>query len=61
MEITESEQQRESGPKTRLKNEQSLRNFSDFNRRSNICVIHVWEGEEKQIGLKKWWLVTPQT
>lgn len=37
MEITESEQQRESGSKPCLKNEQSLRNFSNFNKRSNIC------------------------
>lgn len=39
--------------KLKSKCEQSHRDFWDFNRRSDICVISVWEGEGKEIGVKK--------
>lgn len=49
-ETTQTAQQREN----RLKcNQQSSMNLQDYNKRSNICVTGVLEGEEKKGGAKK--------
>lgn len=51
MEIAQSEQQRENRLKTR--NEESLSDIWDYNKRPAIHSICVLDGEEKEIGLKK--------
>lgn len=43
-EIAQSKQQREN----RWKKKKVLRDLWDYNKRSNICVIEVLEGEEKE-------------
>ena len=50
VEITDAEQKREK----RLKmNEQSLREFQDNIKRTNICIIGVPEGEERVKGTEE--------
>ena len=50
VEITDAEQKREKRLKT---NEESLRNLWDNVKRNNICIIGVWEGEEREKGTEK--------
>ena len=51
MEITDVEQKREKRLKT---NENSLRELWDNVKRTNICIIGVPEGEERERGQKKY-------
>ena len=51
VEITQSELQRKNRPKK--KNEKSLKNLWDYNKRSNIQTIRV-SGEEKVGGAEKY-------
>ena len=50
MEITDAEQKREKRLKT---NEESLRELCDNVKCTNICIIGVLEGEEREKGTEK--------
>lgn len=53
MEIMQSEEQRE---KRMRKNEQSLRELWNTIRHTNLCVMEVTEGEEREKRAEKYWL-----